>query len=104
MDMTHDIFADLPFGKLALQKMKPTDPDFRLYKAGWLGKGYPLRREVMEVTGAVFRRPLRGPNRGQLSIMVPGTSRTVFVTALEMTASKQAEIAETEAPPQSGEK
>lgn len=84
MDMTEDIFADQSYGKVALQKIAPTDPKFRLYKAGWLGAGNV--REVMRVTGAVFREAMRGPNKGKLSIMVPGTQRSVMVTHAEMTA------------------
>jgi len=82
MDMTEDVFADQSYGKAALQKMAPTDPNFRLYLAGWLGKKPPF--EVMEVKGAVFRHATRGPNKGKLSIMVPSTTRTVHVTATEI--------------------
>lgn len=38
----------------------------------------------MEVRGAVFRHATRGPNKGKLSIRVPGTTRTVQVIATEM--------------------
>lgn len=86
--MTDDLFAEYTFGKLALQKIASADPGFRLYLAGWTG---PVnQREVMEVKGAVFREPLRGPNKGKLSIMVPNTSRTVKVTATEMAAFEKA--------------
>ena len=83
-DMTTDLFADLSYGKVALQKLAPVDPDFRLYKAGWLGKGNT--REVMEVTGGLFRKALRGANKGKLSVLVPNSSRSVYVTASEMDA------------------
>jgi hypothetical protein len=69
-----------------LQEIAPNDPNFRLYKAGWLGKVHV--REVMEVTSAAFRYALRGPEEGKLSIMVPGTTRTVHVTASEMDAAE----------------
>jgi hypothetical protein len=82
MDMTQDVFADQNYGKAALQKMAPTDPNFRLYLAGWLGEKPPF--EVMEVRGAVFRHATRGPNKGKLAIRVPGTTRTVHVTAAEI--------------------
>lgn len=82
MDMTEDIFADQSYGALALQKLAPADSNFRLYKAGWLGKGDV--REVIAVTGAVFRHATRGPNKRKLSIMVPHTSRTVHMTSDEM--------------------
>ena len=86
MDMTEDIFADQSYGKAALKKIVPADSNFRLYKAGWLGKVNV--REVMEVTGAVFRYATRGPNMGKLSIIVPGTTRTVHVTSAEMIAAE----------------
>lgn len=86
MDMTNDVFADLAFGQIAIRKLAPVDPNFRLYKAGWLGD--PQQSDVMEVTGALFRQALRGPNKGQLSIKVPGTSRTVHVTAQEIASIK----------------
>lgn len=82
MDMTVDVFAEYSYGKAALNKIASTDKNFRLYYAGWLGDG--LEREVMKVTGAVFRHCTRGPNKGLLSIKVPDTSRTVYVTAQEM--------------------
>lgn len=82
MDMKIDPFVDLTFGKLALKKIASVDLNFRLYKAEWLGDG--RKREVMSVTGAVFREALSGPNKGQLRIMVPNTSSTVHVTAQEM--------------------
>lgn len=83
-DMTTDLFAEYSYGQIALQKLAPVEPDFRLYKAGWLGKGNT--REVMQVTGGVFRKALRGANKGKLSVLVPNSSRSVYVTASEMDA------------------
>jgi hypothetical protein len=91
MDMKTDPFADMTFGKLALKKLAPTDSNFRLYKAGWLGDG--RQREVMSVTGAMFRESTRGPAKGQLTIMVPKTSRSVHVTAQEMAEFEASEKA-----------
>lgn len=82
MDMRKDVFADQSYGKVALKKLGQVDPDFRLYKAGWLGNGD--ERTVMQVTGAVFREVQRGPRKGELGIMIPRTSRSVYVTAAEM--------------------
>jgi len=82
-----DIFAQMEFGKLALIKIKPTDPNFRLYKAGWLGKNN--ERDVMEVTGAVFRTALKGRRKGELCIIVPGTERTAYITAAEIDQFKE---------------
>lgn len=83
MDMTHDIFADQVFGKIALRKLSPVPENFRLYMAGWLGDK-PSKTGVMEVAGAQFRVAKSGKNKGKLSIMIPGTKRTAYVTADEM--------------------
>lgn len=79
-----DLFADTTFRRLALTKLAPTSPSFRLYAAGWLGKG--TERDCMEVKGAEFREAARGPRKGQLCILVKGTDRTAYVTAAEMAA------------------
>jgi hypothetical protein len=86
MDMEQDIFAEYPYGKVAIQKMAPVPENFRLYSAGWLGDN-PKDRSVMEVNGAEFRVAKSGPNKGKLSIMIPGTKRTAYVTNAEMTAA-----------------
>lgn len=83
--MDDDMFAPTIFGQIALKKMSPTDANFRLYSAGWLGKGDPRNSEVMEVTGCIFRPALRGQNKGKLTIRVPDTTLTVHVTRREMT-------------------
>ena len=82
-DMQKDVFADQSYGKVALQKLSPVPENFRLYVAGWLGKT-PADFNVMEVSGAQFRTAKSGPNKGKLSMMVPGTKRTVHVTKSEM--------------------
>ena len=88
LDMTKDPFADTEFGKVALAKLEPCKPNFRLYCAGWLETGGPPETwEVMEVTGAEFREAKRGPNKGKLSILVPHTQRTVHVHVSEMRAA-----------------
>ena len=90
MDMEIDIFADLSFGKIALSKMTPVPPNFRLYYARWLDEK-PEDRKIMQVKGAEYRAAKSGQNKGKLSIRVPGTTRSVYVTADEMRAldSKQ---------------
>lgn len=82
MDMKQDLFADTTYGKIALMKIAATNPNFRLFSAGWMGDG--RSREVMSVTGASFRESTRGKTKGQLTIKIPHTSQTVFVTAKEM--------------------
>lgn len=91
MDQRIDVFAEYSYGKIALQKIASPEPNFRLYYAGWMGKVND--RNVMKVTGAVFREPTRGPKKGQLSILVPKTQRTAYVTSEEMTAFAAAEAA-----------
>lgn len=85
MDMEVDIFAALPFGKAALKQFGAVPENFRLFQAGWLGSR-PEDFRVMEVKGAEFRRAQAGPNKGKLSIMVPGTVRTTHVTREEIQA------------------
>jgi hypothetical protein len=86
MDMREDLFSKYAFGQVALAKIGSKDPNFRLFSAGWLGKSN--EREVMQVTGAVFRESTRGATKGQLSIMVTGTRQSAFVTAAEMDAQE----------------
>ncbi|WP_257807078.1 hypothetical protein [Burkholderia glumae] len=80
MDLHDDPFADTPFGRLALAKIKPTSPNFRLYEAGWLETGGPPETwEIFEVIGAEFREAKSGPRKGRLSIMVPNTRRVAHI-------------------------
>ena len=78
-DMTKDIFAAFPFGKLALQRFAPVHENFRLYEAGWLAN-----REVMQVKGAEFRKAKSGPNKGKLSILVKGTEKECFLNRFDI--------------------
>lgn len=82
-----DIFAEMSYGKLALKKLAPVAPNFKLYFAGWLGK--TNERQVMEVRGAVFRQAKRGVRKGKFCIIVPGTERTAYVTKEEMLAFEE---------------
>ena len=85
-DMTKDIFAETPFGKLALEKLAPVSGNFRLFEAGWLGKR-PQDWRVMCIKGAEFREAKAGPNKGMLSIPVKGTERSVYLTREEIAAA-----------------
>ena len=75
-DMTVDIFAETDYGKAALAKIKPNDPNFRLYCAGFVDN-----HGTMRVTGGVFRVATRGRFKGVLSVLVKGTVQTVYVTS-----------------------
>ncbi|WP_186198846.1 hypothetical protein [Burkholderia gladioli] len=80
MDLRQDPYANSHVGRIALEKIKPTSPHFRLYAAGWLETcGPPETWEIFEVAGAEFREAKRGPNKGKLSIMVPNTRRIVHI-------------------------
>ncbi len=89
-DMEKDIFAEQPYGKLALKKLAPVPANFRLYEAGWLGKRHE-DWNVMEVTGAEFRVAKTGPNKGKLSIKVKGTQRSTHVTREEIAVAATAQ-------------
>jgi len=78
-DMTQKIFEVRPYGKAALKKIGPVAENFRLFEASWLKDGVTMR-----VCGAEFREAKRGPNIGRLSIMVPNTTKTVYVTRSEI--------------------
>ena len=85
MDMSKDLFAQQPYGKIALAKLAPVPANFRLYQAGWLGDK-PGDWEVMKITGAEFRVAKTGKNAGKLSILVKGSVRSTYVTRAEMDA------------------
>lgn len=86
MDEERDAFAKQPYGKVALRKLAPVPENFRLYSVGQLGIR-PDEFSVIQVTGAQFRTAKRGPNKGRLTIMVPGTQRTTYVTEAEINAA-----------------
>lgn len=81
-DMTTDVFADTTYGLIALEKLGNVPENFRLYDVEWLGDGG--ERKVMRVTGAEFRTAKSGINKGKLSVMVPKSKQTAYVTAEEM--------------------
>ena len=82
-DMTDKLFELQPFGQAALKKIGDVPENFRLYDASWMGNDQ-RRHDIMRVTGAEFRPAKRGPEKGLLSVMVPNTKRTVYVSAAEM--------------------
>jgi hypothetical protein len=85
MDMTVDLFAQYPYGKAALKQLGDVPENFRLFEAGWLGKR-PEEFRVMEVKGAQYRPAKTGANKGKLTILVQGTTRTAYVTKEEIRA------------------
>ena len=82
-DMTKDVFAEHTFGKLALKKMGQVPGNFRLYIAGMYPEP-PKEWQSMKVTGAEFREAKKGPSKGKLAVLIPGTQRTVHVPRLEI--------------------
>lgn len=83
-DMTVDLFAEVAFGKAALAKLVPVDPNFRLYCAG-----HADAKGTMRVTGAIFAHGKRGMYKGVLSVLIKGTEQTVYVTRSEIDAHEQ---------------
>ena len=81
-DMSERIIEKQPFGKIALQKLGDVPENFRLFDAAWGDN--PRNRDTIRVTGAEFRVAKSGPEKGLLSVMVPNTMRTAYVTAAEM--------------------
>lgn len=87
--MDIDIFAQECYGKIALERMQPCPPNFRLYSAGWLGKGN--ERQCMEIKGAEFRASkAKGKGNGKLCVKIPNSDKTAYVTIQEMDAYKKA--------------
>ena len=82
-DMTERVFENQPFGNIAMQKIGDVDCNFRLFSASWLGND-PRKSLLMKITGATFRRAKSGSNKGVLSIKVPDTTKTVYVTKAEI--------------------
>jgi len=78
-DMTACVFEETSFGKAALAKMREVPENFRIYCAGVDS----FDSGIFKVAGAEFRVAKAGPNKGKLSIMVPGTKRIVYVTREE---------------------
>lgn len=91
-DMSKDIFATCSYGQVALRKLAPVPGNFRLFFAGWL-ETKSEHWQTMKVTGAEFREAKSGPNKGKLSIKVPGSERSVYVTKDEMAAQDAAAVA-----------
>jgi len=81
-DMTIDVFAEQPFGKVAMDKMINVSNNFRLYEAGWFGGRN--QRNMMKVSGAEFRQAKSGENQGKLSVMIKNTKQTVFIANTEI--------------------
>ncbi len=78
-DMNEKVFENQAFGQAALKKIGHVAENFRLFESGWLEDS-----DTMRVTGAEFRNAKSGPNKGRMTIMVPNTKRTVYVTKSEM--------------------
>lgn len=90
-----DVFAGTIMGRVALEKLKPVDPDFMFYYAGWLGEN---EYKVLKLSGAEFREARSGPRKGQVCILVKGTQRSVYLTAEEMRAAKESECGQVGSP------
>ncbi len=90
-NMTIKLFEKYAYGIAAMKKMGEVSEDFRLYQCGWIGGGQPDKWHGMQCEGAEFRAAKSGPNKGVLSIMIPGTKRSVYVSRAEIEAEREAE-------------
>lgn len=94
-DMTGKLFEQHAYGIAAIKKMGNVSENFRLYQCGWLGGPTPNEWHGMECIGAEFRVAQSGVNKGKLSIMVPNTRRTVYVSREEIDAERGEEEGQT---------
>lgn len=99
MDYTpheEDTMGKQPFGRLALSRLNKQSPlpeGFMLYSASWQGT-YPDFHNL-RLVGAQIRAATRGPRKGELNIIVPGTTRTITLSREEV--RKAEELAQNEA-------
>ena len=91
MSMDTKIYENYVFGKLALEQMGPVSENFRLYEAG-MSPQSPAEWTDMVVTGAEFSRATTGGNKGKLTILIPGTERTVRVSRKDIQAHSDSEL------------
>ncbi|ABL96755.1 hypothetical protein BcepF1.024 [Burkholderia phage BcepF1] len=80
-----DVFMKEWYTPIALRKMRREgSTNFRIYCVGWLETGGPSDTwDTLEIIGAEFREVKRGPRKGQLGIMVPGTIVKAYVGVKE---------------------
>jgi len=83
--MDEKLFEQYPYGQAALKKIGEVPDNFRLFDAGWL-EDKPEDFDTMKIVGAEFRAAKTGPNKGKLTVMVPGSKRTVYVNKSEIQA------------------
>lgn len=87
-NMTIKLFEKYAYGIAAMKKMGEVPENFRLYQCGWVGGGQPDQWHGMQCEGAEFRAAKSGPNKGVLSIMIPGTKRSAYVSRAEIDAER----------------
>lgn len=92
-DMREGIYEKMDFGQLALKKLGDVPANFRLYVAG-IKPDPPKEWTHMEVTGAEFREPKSGPNKGKLCIIVPGSIRSTKLMRDELDAFRAKQVAQ----------
>ena len=81
-DMTEDVFRGFASGEIAIIKLErnaPVSKNFRFYEGEWVGEG-----SAFKLTGGEFRVAKSGKNKGVFCVLIPGTSRTVYVTPAEI--------------------
>jgi hypothetical protein len=75
--MNGDIFSTQNYAKKALEKFGEVPENFKIFKFSWKSS------DSMEVTGAEFRAA-EGATDSNLSVLMPGTERTVLLPGEEL--------------------
>lgn len=87
MNYALQMMEDFPPSLAAAAKIAPLPENFAFYDFAWLGDiANPSGTKIMKCTGCVFRDATRGKNKGEFSIQVDGSHRTVYVTPAEIDA------------------
>ncbi|TJY57207.1 hypothetical protein E4T66_17515 [Sinimarinibacterium sp. CAU 1509] len=80
MEMHDEMMLDYPPSLAAAKQLGEVPAGFAFFEFECLGDR-PEEFTVMKVTGAVFREAKTGKNKGRRTVAIPGTERTVYVTA-----------------------
>lgn len=99
-NQTNPMMNDTSFGAAALAKLKgQVSENFRIYSAGCVGGKGLHDWTHMSVVGAEFRAAKRGPDKGELVVLVSGTLRRLKLTREEvLAAAKLQQKAKDQAP------
>lgn len=84
-----DFFRDTAIGRAAMKKFGDVPENFKIYEAGWIEHQDIDNKGLMFVRAAEFRKALKGPNKGEFCIIVPGTKKLTHITSDEIKAMEE---------------